>query len=88
MSLFGSLYTGVSALSAQSQSTSMISNNIANVNTTGFKRSEAAFYSLVTTETRSSRYSPGTVGVNRVQKVNQQGPYSADIIVNRRCDFW
>lgn len=74
MSLFGSLYTGVSALSAQSQSTSMISNNIANVNTTGFKRSEAAFYSLVTTETRSSRYSPGTVGVNRVQKVNQQGP--------------
>ncbi len=74
MSLFGSLYTGVSALSAQSQSTAMISNNIANVNTTGFKRSEAAFYSLVTTEGRSSRYSPGTVAVNRIQRVDQQGP--------------
>lgn len=74
MSLFGSLFTGVSALSAQSQSTAMISNNIANVNTTGFKRSEAAFYSLVTTEGRSSRYSPGTVAVNRIQRVDQQGP--------------
>lgn len=74
MSLFGSLFTGVSSLSAQSQSTAMISNNIANVNTTGFKRSEAAFYSLVTTESRSSRYSPGTVAVNRIQRVDQQGP--------------
>jgi flagellar hook-basal body protein len=74
MSLFGSLFTGVSALSGQSQATAMISNNIANVNTTGFKRSEAAFYSLVTTEGRSSRYSPGTVAVNRIQRVDQQGP--------------
>lgn len=74
MSLFGSLFTGVSGLGAQSQSTAMIANNIANVNTIGFKRSEAAFYSLVTSEGRSSRYSPGTVAVNRIQRVNQQGP--------------
>ena len=74
MSLFGSLFTGVSGLGAQSQSTAMIANNIANVNTIGFKRSEAAFFSLVTSEGRSSRYSPGTVAVNRVQRVNQQGP--------------
>lgn len=74
MSLFGALYTGVSGLSAQSQSTAMIANNIANVNTVGFKRSEAAFFSLVTTEGRSTRYSPGTVSVNRIQRVTQQGP--------------
>lgn len=74
MSLFGALFTGVSALSAQSQSMAMISNNISNVNTTGFKRSEAAFYSLVTSQSRSSRYSPGTVAVNRQQRVDQQGP--------------
>ncbi len=74
MSLFGSLFTGVSALSAQGQSTAIVSNNIANVNTTGFKRSEAAFFSLVTTQGRSSRYSPGTVAVNRIQRVDQQGP--------------
>ncbi|MCE7887121.1 MAG: flagellar hook-basal body complex protein [Alphaproteobacteria bacterium PRO2] len=73
MGLFGSLFTGVSALFAQSQSTAIISNNIANVNTTGFKRSEAAFNSLVTTESRLARYSPGTVSVNRIQRVDQQG---------------
>ena len=79
MSLFGSLYTGVSGLSAQSQATAMISNNIANVNTVGFKRSEAAFFSLVTTEGRTSRYSPGTVSVNRIQRVDQQGPIQQSI---------
>lgn len=73
MGLFGSLFTGVSALFAQSQNTAIISNNIANVNTTGYKRSEASFQSLVTTESRSSRYSPGNVSVNRIQKVDQQG---------------
>lgn len=73
MGLFGSLFTGVSALFAQSQNTAIISNNIANVNTTGFKRSEASFQSLVTTQSRSSRYSPGTVSVNRIQRVDQQG---------------
>ncbi|MCD8566646.1 MAG: flagellar hook-basal body complex protein [Alphaproteobacteria bacterium] len=73
MGLFGSLFTGVSALGAQSQATAMISNNIANVNTTGFKRSEASFNSLVTSQTRSSRYSPGTVTANRLQRVDQQG---------------
>ncbi len=74
MSLFGALFTGVSGLGVQAQSTSMIANNIANVNTVGFKRSEASFFSLVTTEGRSSIYSPGTVQVNRIQQVDQQGP--------------
>ena len=74
MSLFGSLFTGVSGLAAQSQSTAMIANNIANVNTVGFKRSEASFYSLVTTASRLSTYSPGTVKAARVQRVDQQGP--------------
>jgi len=73
MGLFGSLFTGVSALFAQSQSTAIVSNNIANVSTIGFKRSEASFNSLVTTESRLSQYSPGTVTVNRIQRVDQQG---------------
>lgn len=73
MSLFGSLYTAVSGLSAQSQATAIISNNIANVNTTGFKRSEAAFAALVTVESASAKYSPGAVTVNRLQRVDQQG---------------
>ncbi len=73
MGLFGALFTGVSALTAQSQNTAIISNNIANVNTTGFKRSEAAFFSLVTTQGNTSRYSPGTVTANRIQRVSEQG---------------
>lgn len=73
MSLFGALYTAVSGMSAQSQSTAIISNNIANVNTTGFKRSEAAFAALVTVESAAARYSPGAVTVNRLQQVDQQG---------------
>ena len=73
MGLFGSLFTGVSSLFAQSQNTAIISTNIANINTTGYKRSEGAFESLVTTQGRSSSFSPGTVRVNRLQLVNQQG---------------
>jgi flagellar hook protein FlgE len=73
MGLFGSLFTGVSALFAQSQNTAIVSNNIANLSTIGFKRSEASFNSLVTTESRLSRYSPGTVSVSRIQFVDQQG---------------
>jgi len=73
MGLFGSLFTGVSGLFAQSQNTAIISNNIANINTTGYKRSEASFFSLVTTEGASSVFSPGTVSVNRIQRVDQQG---------------
>ena len=73
MSLFGSLFTGVSALSAQSQSMGMISNNIANVNTTGYKRNEASFSSLVTQAGRSTIYSPGGVRASTEQTVNQQG---------------
>jgi len=73
MGLFGSLFTGVSALFAQSQNTAIISNNIANISTTGFKGSEAAFESLVTSQSRATTYSPGTVTVNRLQRVDQQG---------------
>ncbi len=73
MSLFGSLFTGVSALSAQSQSLGIISNNIANVNTTGYKRSVAAFSSLVTASGRTAAFSPGGVRTVKTSTVDQQG---------------
>ena len=71
MSLFGSLFTAVSGLSAQSQETAMISNNIANVDTVGFKSNNAAFFSLVTTSVGD--YSPGTVSVDQVQNIGLEG---------------
>ena len=79
MSLFGSLYTSVSGLDAQSQATAVISNNIANVNTVGFKRSEATFAALVTVESAAARYSPGGVAMNRLQRVDQQGQIAQSV---------
>ena len=73
MSVFGSLFTAVSALAAQSQSLGMISNNIANVNTVGYKRTDAAFESLVTNVSRNTLYSPGSVSVVQNARIDQQG---------------
>lgn len=51
----------------------MISNNIANVSTVGYKRTDAAFSSLVTSASRSSLYSPGSVRAEQRARVDQQG---------------
>ena len=42
MSLFGSLFSGVSGLTAQSQAMGMISDNVSNVNTVSYKGAGAA----------------------------------------------
>lgn len=73
MSLYGALFSGVSALNAQSQAMGMISDNIANVSTVGYKRSEAAFSSMVTAQGRSTAYSPGGVRASTLQRIDQQG---------------
>lgn len=73
MSLYGSLFSGVSALNAQSQAMGMISDNIANVNTVGYKRTEAAFSSLVTAQSRSTSYASGAVRASTLQRIDQQG---------------
>ena len=48
MSLNSAMQTGVSGLAANSQALSTVSNNIANVNTVGYKQSETEFETLVT----------------------------------------
>ena len=73
MSLFGSLFTGVSTLAAQSQALSMISNNIANTSTTGYKADLASFQSLVTTSSSGTVYNPGGVRVTAKHTVDKQG---------------
>lgn len=47
MGLLSSLYTGVSGLNAQGEALGVISDNIANANTTGFKASRAEFQDIV-----------------------------------------
>ena len=49
MSLTSSLYTGVTGLLTYGKSLSVIGNNLANVNTVGFKHSRAEFADLLTT---------------------------------------
>src|SRR3954464_13459090 len=73
MSIFGSLFTAVSGLSAQSDAIGMISNNIANVSTVGYKRIDTAFSSLVTTNSATVSYSPGSVISAQTPTINQQG---------------
>jgi flagellar hook protein FlgE len=73
MSLFGSLFSGVSGLSAQSRSMSMISDNVANVNTTAYKGAAAQFASLVTRQPSSATYSPGGVRSFTSYSIGSQG---------------
>ena len=61
MSLYGALFTGVSGLNAQTQSMAMISDNIANVNTVGYKRVVAQFSTLVTDSGSTKSHSPAGV---------------------------
>jgi len=73
MSVFGSMFTASSGLNAQSQALGMISNNIANVSTVGYKRTDASFSSLVTTQNQSTLYTPGGVKVAQNARISQAG---------------
>ena len=73
MSLFGSLFSAVSGLSAQSQAMGMISDNVSNVNTTSYKAAEAQFSTLVTGSSATSKYSPGGVRASTLYRITEQG---------------
>jgi flagellar hook protein FlgE len=73
MSLYGAMYAGVSGLNAQSQAMSVISDNIANVNTTGYKATASRFSTLVTQQALTHSYAPGGVLFNRVAQIDGQG---------------
>ena len=66
MSLFGSLFTGVSGLAAQSRAMSVISDNVANVSTVGYKGGISNFATLVT-----GSHEHNTSGGGGVQQTSQ-----------------
>ena len=72
MSLYGAMFSGVSGLNAQSQALGMISDNISNVNTVGYKTAHAAFSTLVTRQTGET-YAPGGVRSQPVYSIDRQG---------------
>ncbi|HAA92706.1 MAG TPA: hypothetical protein DCS82_05300 [Rhodospirillaceae bacterium] len=73
MSLFGGIRAAVSGLFSQSQSLGMIGDNIANVNTVGFKAVRPRFSTLVTASGSETLHSPGGVQSNVLREIDQQG---------------
>lgn len=73
MTLFGTLFSGASGLTAQSRSLGMISDNVANVNTVGYKGATAQFASLVTRQASVLTYAPGGVRAVTSYNVTRQG---------------
>lgn len=73
MGLGAGLNTAVSGLNAQGSRLSSISDNIANLNTTGYKRTETRFKTLVTNNNATQEYSPGGVLTVQKQLIDEQG---------------
>jgi flagellar hook protein FlgE len=77
MSLYGAMIAGVSGLKAQSTNLATISDNISNLNTTAYKRTQADFSTLVTGVGNTYGYSPGGVRTQSRPLVDQQGVLQA-----------
>jgi flagellar hook protein FlgE len=73
MSLYGALSAGVSGLNAQANNLALISDNIANVNTIGYKGSFGEFSTLVTQQSLPNSYAAGGVQFNRISQFDHQG---------------
>lgn len=73
MSLYGALFTGISSLNATSQSLAATSNNIANVNTVGYKSETASFSTLLSGAENAKSFSAGGVRAIKTQNVAFQG---------------
>lgn len=73
MSIFGGLRSGVSGLFVQSQSMAMISDNIANVNTVGYKVNRPRFSTLVTDSGSATLFSAGGVASAVTREISSQG---------------
>jgi flagellar hook protein FlgE len=73
MSLFGAMISGVSGLNAQSQNLGVISDNISNLNTVGYKGTVGRFSTLVTESATNTRYTPGGVRFHPTALISKQG---------------
>ncbi len=73
MSIYGAMFAGVSGLSAQSNALGMISDNIANVNTIGYKGTSARFSTLVTQAATQTTHTPGGVMSSPYSFIDRQG---------------
>ena len=84
MSLSAALFTGGAGLNATSQAMGIISDNIVNLNTIGYKRTAARFSSFVPVPATNTFYSPGGVRSFPSPLIDQQGLLTAS---NSDTDF-
>ena len=73
MGLFGALSSGVSGLNAQSTSIAIISDNVSNINTVGYKAGQTNFSTLVTNAIATTSYASGAVKAGSRQQIDKQG---------------
>ncbi|MFQ5533711.1 MAG: flagellar hook-basal body complex protein [Sphingomonadales bacterium] len=73
MSVIGALLSGVSGLSANSNALGMIGDNIVNINTVGYKATDARFSTLVTDASSATMFSSGGVQSSPQTLVDSQG---------------
>jgi len=73
MSIYTALRAGVSGLAANSSAFAAISDNIANVNTVGYKRSTTDFSALVNAQNAATTYNAGGVLPTVHQQISLQG---------------
>lgn len=71
--IYGGLFAGVAAVSAQSTAFAAISDNIANVNTTGYKDTRVRFQTLVTESASDTQFAPGGVIARPFTNPEKQG---------------
>jgi flagellar hook protein FlgE len=76
MSINGVFRTSVSGMNAQANRLSVVSDNIANASTTGYKRNSTEFSSLVIAQ-GGGEYNSGSVTTQVRQSVSQQGNIAA-----------
>ena len=93
MSIYGAMFSGISSLNANSQAMGIISDNISNLNTIGYKNTEARFSTLVTGGGNSTNtYAPGGLNSSPYQAAERQGllqasQSSTDIAMSGRGFF-
>lgn len=91
MSLYGTMRTGVSGMNSQANRLSTVADNIANANTTGYKKASTQFSSLIL-PTTGGAYNSGGVTTDVRYSISSQGTFtyttsSTDLAINGKGFF-
>jgi flagellar hook protein FlgE len=91
MSLYGTMRTGVSGMNAQANRLSTVADNIANANTTGYKKASTQFSSLIL-PTTGGAYNSGGVTTDIRYSISAQGTFTyttstTDLAINGKGFF-